>query len=107
MITRLKPTMLKLISPAVHSITPPHIGSSEKYASFEYRLPVIKNMRQAVKSGDAAVTIWAKDTKMYCNAMLPHATDAQNAYESVCTFSIVDLDADCGSEERCAQQQHV
>ena len=33
--TAKKPTRLKLSSPAVHSITPPHMGTIEAYAACE------------------------------------------------------------------------
>ena len=53
----MKPTQWKLTSPAVHIITPPHMGTIERYAGIEYRLPVIAYMSRMVKSGPAAVTI--------------------------------------------------
>ena len=60
--TAAKPSQWKLISPALHIMTPPHMGTIDAYASREYCLPVIEYMSAIVKSGPAAVTIWAKET---------------------------------------------
>eukprot|EP00962_Isochrysis_galbana_P007188 scaffold1937_cov120-Isochrysis_galbana.AAC.6 len=84
-----KPMMLKLSSPTVHIITPPHIGRIARYLFSVYCLPTMARISSIVKKGDAADTIWENDTKIKRRAMLPSATEAQKARASLRTLANV------------------
>jgi hypothetical protein len=84
-----KPTKLKLSSPTVHIITPPHMGRIARYLRSVYCLPTMARISNIVKKGEAADTIWENDTKIKRSAMLPSATEAQKASASLRTLASV------------------